>query len=207
MPIELTFPPSLIMLMGALLAPLASDSYRSYVALLFPLLSLSLILMMPPGSHLTLRLMGYHLLVCQVDQLSRVFGVIFALITAIGCLFAFHIRGRGQQTAALLYAAGALGVTFAGDFITLFVFWEIMALSSTYLIWARGTRESEKAGMRYLMFHIFGGGLLFAGILAHVAEARSILVEPLAAGFDRCHANLLHMLRKLDSRKARFARQ
>ena len=122
MPVELTFPPSLIMLIGALLVPLTSDRYRSYGALLFPLLALGLILAMPSGSHLTFRLMDYHLLVCQVDRLSRVFGVIFSLITFIGCLFAFHVRERGQQSAALLYAAGALGVTFAGDFITLLVF-------------------------------------------------------------------------------------
>lgn len=180
MPIDLIFPPALIMLIGALLLPLLPGNYRSFISLLIPLLSLYIIWMMPSGNHLTLDLMDYHLYPCKIDQLSRIFGIIFALITFIGCLFAFHIKEKGQQSAPLLYAAGALGVTFAGDFITLFVFWELMAVASTCLIWARGTRESERAAMRYLIVHIFGGGLLFAGILAHTAEGGGILIERLA---------------------------
>jgi len=169
------------MLAGALFLPLLPRSYRSVFSLVIPLIALGLVWLAPSGTHLTLKLMDYHLVIYQVDRLSRVFGMIFALITVIGCLFAFHVKEAARQTAALLYSAGALGVTFAGDLITLFVFWELMSLPSTYLIWARGTRESEKAGMRYLMFHIFGGGLLFAGILVHVGETGRILIEQLTA--------------------------
>lgn len=181
MPIEATFPPALIMLAGAILLPMLPRNCRSFFSLFVPLVALGFVWLAPSGTHLTLKLMDYHLVVYKVDKLSRVFGMIFSLITVIGCLFAFHVKEAAKQTSALLYSAGALGVTFAGDFITLFVFWELMSIPSTYLIWARGTRESEKAGMRYLMFHIFGGGLLFAGILIHTAETGGILIEQLTA--------------------------
>ncbi|MEW6335514.1 MAG: Na(+)/H(+) antiporter subunit D [Thermodesulfobacteriota bacterium] len=182
MPIEATFPPALVLLAGALLLPLMPRGLRPAFSVLVPLLALVFVWLAPTGIHLTMELMDYPLVIYKVDRLSWVFGVIFALITVIGSIFAFHVREAAQQAAALLYAAGALGVTFAGDYITLFVFWELMSLPSTYLIWARGTREAERAGMRYLMFHIFGGGLLFAGIVAHAAAAQTILVEPLADG-------------------------
>ena len=152
MPIDATFPPALILLAGALLLPLLPRGFRSPFALLVPLIALGLVWLAPSEGQVTLRLMDYQLVVYKVDRLSRVFGIIFALITAIGGLFAFHVRESAKQVAALLYAAGALGVTFAGDFITLFVFWELMSIPSTYLIWARGTQESQKAGMRYLLF-------------------------------------------------------
>ena len=181
MPIDATFPPALVMLAGALLLPLLPRNSRSFFSLFVPLLALGLVWMAPSGVHLTLELMDYQLVVYKVDRLSRFFGTIFALITMIGSLFAFHVKKAAKQTAALLYAAGALGVTFAGDLITLFVFWELMSLPSTYLIWARGGRESEKAGMRYLMFHLFGGGLLFAGILVHTGETGRILIDQLTA--------------------------
>jgi len=181
MPIDASFPPALVMLAGALLLPLLPRNYRSFFSLFIPLLALGLVWLAPSGVNLTLELMDYQLVVYKVDRLSRIFGTIFALITLIGSLFAFHVKEAAKQTAALLYAAGALGVTFAGDLITLFVFWELMSLPSTYLIWARGVRESEKAGMRYLMFHIFGGGLLFAGIVVHTGETGRILVEQLTA--------------------------
>ena len=179
MPIDATFPPALVMLAGALLLPLLPRNTRSYFSLFVPLLALGLVRMAPSGVNLTLELMDYQLVVYKVDRLSRLFGTIFALITVIGSVFAFHVKKAAEQSAALLYAAGALGVTFAGDLITLFVFWELMSLPSTYLIWSRGDRESDKAGMRYLMFHVFGGGLLFAGILVHTGETGSILVEQL----------------------------
>jgi len=179
MAIEAIIPPALILSAGALLLFFLPRGWRPWLSLLLPLIALGLVWAMPPGRHFVLELMDYRLVVCRVDRLSRVFGIIFALITFIGCLFAFHIRETGQQAAALLYAAGALGVTFAGDFITLFAFWELMAVASTYLIWARGTREAEKAGMRYLLVHLFGGGLLFAGILAHAGETGGIMIEQL----------------------------
>ena len=181
MPIDATFPPALVMLAGALLLPLSPRNCRSFFSLFVSLVALGLVWMAPSGIHLTLELMDYQLVVYKVDRLSRFFGIIFALITIIGSLFAFHVKKTAEQSAALLYAAGALGVTFAGDLITLFVFWELMSLPSTYLVWARNVRESEKAGMHYLMFHLFGGGLLFAGILVHAGETGRILIEELTA--------------------------
>jgi multicomponent Na+:H+ antiporter subunit D len=182
MPIDATFPPALVMLAGAFLLPLLPRNVRSVFSLLVPLVALALVWTAPSGIHRTMELMDYPLVLYKVDRLSRFFGIIFALITLIGSLFAFHVKKAAEQTAALVYAAGALGVTFAGDLITLFVFWELMSLPSTYLIWARGVRESEKAGMHYLMVHLFGGGLLFAGILLHTGETGRILIEQLPAG-------------------------
>jgi multicomponent Na+:H+ antiporter subunit D len=184
MPIDATFPPALAMLAGALLLPLLPRNSRSFFSLFVPLLALGLVWTAPSGVHRTLELMDYQLVVYKVDRLSRFFGTIFALITMIGSLFAFHVKEAAKQSAVLLYAAGALGVTFAGDLITLFVFWELMSLPSTYLIWARGVRESEKAGIRYLMFHLFGGGLLFAGILIHTGETGSILIGQLTSRYS-----------------------
>lgn len=175
--IDTAFPPALVLLAGALLLPLLPRSGRSLFSLFVPLVALGLVWLAPSGVNMTLEVMDYRLVVYKVDRLSRLFGTVFTLITFIGALFAFHVKEAAKQSAALLYAAGAVGVTFAGDLITLFVFWELMSLPSTYLIWARGLRESERAGLRYLMFHVAGGGLLFAGILLYSAETGGILVE------------------------------
>lgn len=166
-------PPAFIMAAGALLLPFLYkklDNVRSALFILFPLASLILILMFPEGQLVTAKVMNYELILLKVDKLSRVFGIIFAFIAAAGGIYAFHIKEVGQQSAALLYAGGALGVTFAGDFFTLFIFWEMMAVASTYLIWARRTTDSQKAGLRYLLYHVLGGGLLFMGILLHITN-------------------------------------
>ncbi len=171
-------PPAFMLLAGALLLPLMPRKIRSFAFILFSLGALGVVIFAPEGTTCTAQVMNYSLILCKVDKLSRVFGIIFAFICMAGGIYAFHIKETGQQIAALLYAGGALGVTFAGDFFTLFMYWEMMAITSTYLIWARRSKESQQAGIRYLLYHVLGGGLLFAGILIHIAKpGNSLLIS------------------------------
>lgn len=176
------FPPFAFMIAGALILPFLSSRIRSSAFLLWPALSLMMIWLTPEGEVLKYSMAGYTLILSSIDSLSRVFGTIFALIAFIGGIYSLNMKEKGQQSAALLYAGGALGVTFAGDFFTLFIFWELMAVSSTWLIWARRTEESWKAGMRYILVHLFGGGLLFAGILIHINTTGDTSIVPFTQG-------------------------
>ena len=121
----------------------------------------------------------YSLNLIHVDALSRLFTLIFALVTFIGIVYALGNRRGGEQAATLVYAGASMGVVLAGDWASLFVFWELMAVSSLVLIWAGGTPASAKAGFRYLLVHISGGSLLFAGILVHLARGGALGIEAL----------------------------
>lgn len=169
--------PAVIMILGAVVLSVLPERFRSSVFLVFPLITLAVLWSLPDGYTLSAGYGSYELLPVKIDSLSRVFGTIFAMITVIGGIYAFHLTDKTQQIAALVYSGGALGVCFAGDYFTLFVFWELMAVSSTFLIWARKSEEADKSGLRYLLVHIFGGGLLFSGILWHINESGSILIE------------------------------
>ncbi|MEI7672518.1 MAG: Na(+)/H(+) antiporter subunit D, partial [Deltaproteobacteria bacterium] len=68
----------------------------------------------------------------------------------------------------------SLGALFAGDYLTLFVFWEIMAFSSVFLIWYRKGKKSIEAGFRYLLFHVFGGLLFLAGMMLYYHKTGSL---------------------------------
>lgn len=171
--------PAVILIIGAFLLPIIPQKLRSSLFIVFPVIGLAMLFLLPNGNLIQAPFASYELQLLNIDALSRVFGTIFLMITIIGGTYAFHIKDLGQQVAALSYAGGALGVTFAGDFFTLFIFWEIMAVTSSYLVWARRTDDSAKAGMRYLIVHIFGGGLLFSGILLHVANGGSLVISQL----------------------------
>lgn len=112
---------------------------------------------------------GYQLQLVRVDALSRLFALVFTLIAAVGTVFALSVRRATEHASALVYAAAAVGVTLAGDWITAFVWWELMAAASLALIWHGGTPRSGAAGFRYLLVHAAGGSLLLAGIVIHVA--------------------------------------
>ncbi len=159
------FPPAFALIFLGLLLPVLPGLIRSGLTVLVPLLLLGLLLQIDPGTRITTSFAGFELILFELSKTNFVFGVIFLLISAIASLYAWHVQDRGQQAAAIFYAAGALGVTFAGDFLTLLIFWELMAVASAWLVFARRSPESTRAGFRYLMVHFFGGSVLFGGIL------------------------------------------
>jgi multicomponent Na+:H+ antiporter subunit D len=167
-------PPFLIFLVGGLVLPLFPRRLRPGLFLLPPLLSLVIIANIGTGTILTVDFLQFELTLLRVTELNWIFGVIFSLISAVAGVYALHLDDWRQQVAASLYASGALCVTFAGDFLTLYVGWELMAVASTFLIWARGTPESVAVGIRYFLVHLFGGVMLLGGILLHYAEAGSL---------------------------------
>jgi len=122
---------------------------------------------------------GQSLELLRVDSLSSLFGLIFSLITVVGVIYALQVKRASEQIATLVYAAGSLGVVFAGDWLTAFVFWEVMGIASLAVIWHGGTPRTRAAGFRYLFVHIAGGSLFFAGVLLHVAETGDLALVPL----------------------------
>jgi multicomponent Na+:H+ antiporter subunit D len=176
----LGIPPGLLMVAGALLLFFLPTRIRPWAFLFFPLAALGLLLNLPDGIVLQTKYLGFDVVLISADQLSRVFGTIFALIALIGGIFALHVTERKEQAAALAYAGGSLGVVFAGDYLTFYLFWELMAVASTFLIWSRGDAASERAGFRYIVFHIFGGALLLGGIVLRVFETGSTLITTMS---------------------------
>ena len=174
-------PPGAILVFGAVLLPLLPRPARSLVFLLFGVVTFAFLGQLDEGSSTSLRFLGFDLLPMQVDRLSLAFGYVFVVIALLGGVYSYHLKDTGQQVAALIYAGSSLGVLFAGDLFTLFVSWELMAVASVCLIFARRTERSRRAGMRYLLVHLFGGSVLLAGILWHFVDTGSLLFER----FDR----------------------
>ncbi len=167
-------PPSLILIVGALALPAISIRLRPFLLVFIPLLALAQIWSYDLGSAFTIDFLDYQLTPLKVDALSRLFATIFAIMAAIGGLYAMNQKRIIELVAAFIYAGSAIGVTMAGDLITVFVFWEIMAISSTLVLWSVDTNTAYKASMRYILIHLFGGVVLMAGIVCLAASTGSI---------------------------------
>jgi len=170
-------PPALIFIIGALLIPLLKGKLKSAFMLFLPVLSFVVLISVPEGKHWTFGFLDYDLILGRIDRLSLVFGYIFIIISFIAVIFALKVEDDVQHVAGFAYAGGALGVTFAGDLFTLYIFWEIMAVASTFLILARRTEASQKAAYRYILVHIFGGLCLLAGIVIYIQKTGSPAFE------------------------------
>lgn len=171
---ELWVHPSLILIAGALILPAIPEKLRKGWLLLVPLLVFARIATLSKGTFGEVHLLQFTLTFGRVDALSTVFGYIMALMCLLGTLYGLQVKRAAETMAAWAYVAGSLGAIFAGDLLTLFLFWELMAFSSVFLIWFRGRKESLGAGYRYLLVHVAGGVSLLAGIVLHYHATASL---------------------------------
>ncbi len=169
--------PALILVLGGVLLPLVPDRFRKAYLVLVPVLAFARTATLAPGTFGVVHFLQWDLVFGRVDRLSMIFGYIMSLMCILGSLYGLHVRENAQHLASWVYVAGALGVIYAGDLLTLFLFWELMALSSVFLIWFRRTPASLDSGFRYLLVHTAGGVALLAGIVLHYRATGSL-------GFD-----------------------
>ena len=178
-------PPAMILLLGALLIGPTRGALRPAVVLVTPLLTLAAVWQVPDGVVLTLQFLQYPIEPIEGSPVRRLFATIFALMAFGGGLYAYRQARWFELAAAYAYAAGAIGVSFAGDLISLFLFWELMALFSTVVVWCGGTPGARAAGIRYAIMHLLGGVILKVGIEGVMVHTGSIEVRPmLADNFD-----------------------
>jgi multicomponent Na+:H+ antiporter subunit D len=168
------FPVALILILGAILIPLFRGWMRAAYMLLLPLLALAYVIGLPHGEYAQVELIGHTLVLMRVDRLSLLFAYVFLIAAFLNVIFALHVEDISQHVAGMVYAGSALGAVFAGDLLTLFVYWEMTAVSSVLLIWARRTERSYRSGMRYVIIQLASGMLLLAGTLLHLSQGGSL---------------------------------
>ncbi len=172
--IQSGFPPSLVFIFGAILVPFLTGRVKSAYLLLLPILAFASMagVDVNGGARWIVPLLdfgpGFDMIFGRIDALSRIFGTVFILISFVALIYSLDVADDLQRVSGLCYVGGALGVTFAGDLFTLYIFWEIMAVASTFLVLARRTQAAQAAAFRYVMVHIVGGLSLLAGIVLYV---------------------------------------
>ena len=166
-------PPAIILIFGGLLLPLLPVRWRPLALLTLPLITLYLIWQVPDGVALKVGFLGYDLALVQGDALSRLFATIFAIMAFGGALFSLNQDRVIELASAQCYAGSAIGVVFAGDLLTVFIFWELMAIASTLVVWSAGP-SARAAGLRYAAIHLLGGVLLMCGIAGEYAATGTL---------------------------------
>ena len=170
-------PPGVLLIVMAIPAAMLPYRLSQAAMMALPVLGLTHLLSMPGEFEYTIRFFDYTLLITRIDSLSRVFGIVFYIAAFLGVLYASHQRDRLQAAAALTYAGAAIAAVFAGDLLTLFVWWELTAVSSVFLVWASRTEAALKAGQRYLIIQVMSGLLLLAGAILLYSESGSLTFE------------------------------
>ena len=169
-----SLPPFAPFFVAAAFALVLQGRARALVLVALPLLGALNLYHLPDGTLWQLSVLSNDLEPVRVDRLSRLFGYLFHIAALLGIVFALHVRDRFEVVGALVYAGSALGAVFAGDLVTLFVFWELMAVSSVCLVWARRTERATRSGFRYLVIQVLSGVLLLGGAAAHALDTGTL---------------------------------
>ena len=149
--------PGLILILCGLLCLVVPQMVRRALVLVCPLVSLAAVLM------------------SGADKLSVMFGIIFSAISFIAALYNLSVKDRFEVAAETVYAGASISAVFASGWISMIVYWELMAVSSWLTLISARTKEAAKAGFRYLMVHMLGGNLLLAGIVIKLTEGSTLI--------------------------------
>jgi multicomponent Na+:H+ antiporter subunit D len=169
-----SLPPGLIIILGALAVPFLPGRLRYVYMMALPALAAAQMFALEPGTYAQVEIFGYTLTLLRVDALARAFGLIFCIASAINVIYGWHEREAMQHVSALIYAGAAVGAVFVGDLISLFVFWELTAIASVFLIWAARTERAYRAGLRYLVIQVGSGVILLVGVILHYRATGSL---------------------------------
>jgi len=174
--------PAVIFILSALLLPFLREGPRKALLLIVPVLGLWQLFTVNAGESGFVDFLDYRLVTLRIDTLSLVFAAIFHIAAFVVALYSLHVRDTMQHVAMLVTAGAAIGAALAGDLMTLFVFWELTAIASVFLIWARRTEQSYAAGMRYLLIQMGSGLLLLFGAILLAQETGSVEFKQMQLG-------------------------
>lgn len=104
-----------------------------------------------------------------IDNVGRLFAAVIVLVFLMAGFFSFsymaHEKNEKRYYSFYLITFGVLmGLVFAGNLITLYLFYELMTLASMPLVLHSGTREAVMAGLKYLFYSFCGAYMALFGI-------------------------------------------
>ncbi|MEL6324896.1 MAG: proton-conducting transporter membrane subunit, partial [Pseudomonadota bacterium] len=148
---------------------------RQGLAIGAPLLGLLLLVSAPQDTVLAqTEILGLTLILYEVTNLNFIFALAFLIAALLNAIYALHQDSALEDSAALVYSGAAIAAALVGDLMSLFIFWELTAVSSVFLILATRTRAAYGAAMRYLGVQILSGVLLLYGATQYF-QARGTL--------------------------------
>jgi len=142
--------------------------------------SMLCLLVVSDSQILNYKIMSFDNVFYEISDLSFLFCVVFLIIGLFGKIFSFYRENSNEKGYVLLYIASALGVVLSGDFLTLYVFWEAMAITSTFVIWSTRNQLSLDSGNRYIILHLIGGLILLIGLIGLYGQTYDLTIREIS---------------------------
>jgi len=147
------------------------EKYIPVVALIFNLVVSSLLIPEVIKQPINVFIGGFQPPFCinlVVGPVGILFSALIALVGLLASIYALdYIREGAEQLYHMLYLlllTGATGVVLTGDIFNLFVFFEILCISSYALVAYLGDKAGIESAIKYLIQGAMGSSLMLIGI-------------------------------------------
>ena len=154
--------------------------FANIIGVLSIVSSMLCLLVVSDSQILNYKIMSFDNVFYEISDLSFLFCVVFLIIGLFGKIFSFYRENSNEKGYVLLYIASALGVVLSGDFLTLYVFWEAMAITSTFVIWSTRNQLSLDSGNRYIILHLIGGLILLIGLIGLYSQTYDLTIREIS---------------------------
>ncbi|WP_226037513.1 proton-conducting transporter transmembrane domain-containing protein [Aquibacillus saliphilus] len=174
--------PGFLYITGALLLLLPINNKIKYIiSFLITAGALIVTFYLIPGNSLQLDFLKLTLIPIKVDSISKLTGLIFAFAGLAAVIYSINICSLPNLRLIFVFIGSALTVVFSGDLFTLYVFWELMTISSSFLI-IMASDFTKKTGYYYFLMHVAGSLSLLWGIFLQYSATGSLSLNAIEAG-------------------------
>lgn len=148
----------------------ARNTYVEIVTLLNSLMVFALLMNRPEGSLMAINLAGNLAVTFHIDGMSCVFAGLISALWPFATLYAFeYMEHEGREDSFFAFYTMTFGITvgiaFAGNLMTLYMFYEMLTLVTLPLVMAGMSREAILAGRKYVFYSIGGAAFAFIGFI------------------------------------------
>ena len=108
-------------------------------------------------------------IILSIDAIGMIFAIVTIIVFLCTCFFSFeymkHENNEKRYYGYFLIVFGVLiGICFAGNIVTFYLFFELLTLTSMPLVLHTGSREAIMAGLKYLFYSLAGAYMALFGI-------------------------------------------
>ena len=123
----------------------------------------------PAGDFMLLNMAGKLSISFHMDGLGCVFGSLIAVLWPIATFYAFeYMKHEGKENTFFTFFTMTYGITvgiaFAGNLMTLYLFYELLTFVTLPLVMHGMSKKSVFAGRRYVTYSVGGAAFAFIGI-------------------------------------------
>jgi len=174
--------PGIIYLLGAGVLFFTKDKLRQSIAIALSIIAIIAIYTLPVSQGLTIPFLDFNLILLKVDKISKLIGLAFAFFGLCSTIYASKLADRKYYTLSQLYIGSSIAILFVGDFFSFYICWELMTISSYFLIFNNEQPITKQTSYYYFIMQMVGAVSLLWGILLQYTQTGSLELTSIEYG-------------------------